>query len=193
MSERENVDRLLLNEFLQSIEKVPIQVVEALLQVTENEDEKNVINAFAPALTNQFRELSLAGFDRMGRVSPQKLNEAENFLKVSSGNLLTQNLKIALPSIGSFVGKLGIAGIIEEIKKIIKEIMRILGIKLGEKILAIINLIDEIFKHMFGGESMKLRNALSQMEQNYLAELTQLAKLEKASQFQFQDDDEDED
>lgn len=183
----------LLREFLQSIEEVPKQIVEAILKVSENEDEKNVINAFAPALINQFRELSAVATERAGIVSRQKLNETEEFLRISSGNMLADNLKIALPSIGSVIGKMGIAGIVMEIKKIIEKIFVILGIKLSGKVWDIINLIDEIIHDLFGGESIKLRNALSQMKQNYLAELTQLAKLEKASRFKFQEDDDDDD
>lgn len=183
----------LLREFLQSIEEIPKQIVDALIKTSENEDEKNVINAFAPAFINQFRELSVAATERAGIVSRQKLNETEEFLRISSGNMLASNLKIALPSIGSIIGKLGIAGFIQEIKKIIEKLLGILGFKLPEKLWAIINLIDEILNNLLGLGSIKTRNALSQMEQNYLAELTQLTKLEKASQFKFQDDEDEDD
>lgn len=191
----ENTDKepSLLREFLRSIEDVPKQIVEAVLKVSENEDEKNVINAFAPAFVNQFRELSVAATERTGIASRQKLNEAEDFLRISSGNMLADNLKLALPSVGSIVGKLGIAGLIQEIKKVIENLLEILGFRLPEKIWAIVNLIDELLHNVLGVGSIKTRNALSQMEQNYLAELTQLRKLEKASQFKFQEDEDDDD
>lgn len=191
----ENTDKepSLLREFLRSIEEVPKQIVEAVLKVSENEDEKNVINAFAPAFVNQFRELSVAATERAGIVSRQKLNEAEDFLRISSGNILADNLKIALPSIGSVVGKLGIAGLVQEIKKVIKKLFEILHFRLPEQFWAIANLIDEILHNLLGLGSIKMRNALSDLERNFLTEVTQLAKLEKASQFQVQDDDDDDD
>jgi len=190
--ENENKDQSLLSEFLQSIEKIPTQIIDALLRVTEDEDERNVINSFAPAFTNQFNELSLFASEKSRVATKQGLFQAEEFLKISSGNMLTENLKIALPSIGSIIGKMGIAGIIQEIKKILKKLLELFSIKLPPWLDALIVLIDEILNHLLGGESIKLRNTLHQMEVNFQTELTQLAKLEKAGFSKFQNDDDDE-
>lgn len=188
--EKNNKEQPLLNEFLQRFEKIPTQIVDSLLKVTEDEDEKNVINSFAPTFKNQFQELSRFVSEKTGVATRQGIAEAETFLRVSSGTALADNLGLALPSIGSIVGKLGIAGMVQEIKKIIKKLLELFGIRLPPWIDGIVNLIDEILNHLLGGESTKTRNALSQMEQNYLAELTQLAKLERASQFKFQTEEE---
>ena len=66
-------------------------------------------------------------------------------------------------------------------------------IKYGTNILAqskniwrIINIVDEILHILIGlgiigGEGLQLRNALSRKEQNFLAELTQLSMLHRAT------------
>lgn len=183
-------NQTLLQEFLQTIEQIPSDVVAELLKVTVDEDGKNIINAFAPTLINQFKEISLHLNEMSTKATKQNLTEVEQFLKISSGVSLAKNLKIALPSIGSIIGKLGIDGIIKEIKKIILKIFELLQINLPLWVDSIINLIDEIIADLFGGDSIKLKTALSQAEQNYLAELTQLAKLEKVRSYSVKDEDE---
>jgi len=183
--ETKNQDKTLLNEFLQIFEQIPSEIVKSLLRVTVDEDEKNVINAFAPTLQGQFKELSLYITDISTKASKQNVVEVDRFLKVSSAVSLANNLKIAMPSIGSVIGKLGISGIIMEIKKIIYAILDILGITLPKWLDKLINLIDEIIHDLFGGASLSLRNTLSHMEQNYLAELTLLSRLEKANEDKF--------
>ncbi|WP_405225200.1 hypothetical protein [Dokdonia sp. Asnod1-B02] len=96
------------------------------------------------------------------------------------------------PSIGSLVGKLGIDRIIKEIKKIIYTILDMIGIKLPKWLDKIINLIDEIIAFILSGGSSKMMTTFSIQEQNYLNELTQLAKLEQAHQFKFQEDEDEE-
>jgi hypothetical protein len=188
--ETKKQNQSLLQEFLRTIEQIPSDIVTELLKVTSDEDEKNIINAFAPTLNNQFKEVSLYLNELSAKATKQKLSEVEKFLKISSSVSLAKNLKIALPSIGSIVGKLGIDGIIKEIKKIIMAIFDILGIKLPKWVITLINLIDEIIADLFGGGSIKLKSALSQAEQNYLAELTQLAKLEKARNYKIEEEEE---
>jgi hypothetical protein len=171
----------LLSSFLENLETVPKELIEALLHVSCDEDEKNVIHAITPAFVNQFKELSNFISEQACKCSKQSAANVEQFLKISSAKMLLEDLKIALPSIGSIVGKLGIDGIIKEIKKVIKEILKLFGVSLPDWIDTLVNLIDEIIATIFGVTSAKLRITLSQIEQHYLAELTQLAKLQKAT------------
>ena len=105
----------------------------------------------------------------------------ERLLKMTSGPTLVKSLKGALPSIGSVVGKMGIGGIITEIKKIIDFILQYLLPDLPNWIHQLILLIDEIINDILSGGIIKIKNALSQAEQNFLAELTGLARLQKAT------------
>ena len=55
----------------------------------------------------------------------------------------------------------------------------------------LLNLIDGIVAAILLAGSAKKATTLSIQEQNYLAELTQLTKLQQANQFRSQNDDDD--
>jgi hypothetical protein len=171
----------LLENFIVLIEQIPQDIVNAAIKHSNDEDEKAIINSFAPTVINQFKEVAAHLTEISGTAPKQKMADAEKFLKLSSGVTLASNLKLALPSIGSIIGKLGIDGIIKEIKKIITTLLEIFHINLPDWVLPLVNLIDEIIADILGGGIIKVKTALSQAEQNYLAELTQLAKLQKAN------------
>lgn len=189
--EKNQSTETILTLFLKKIENLPIEITDNLLKYSNDEDEKNIINTYAPTLKNQFKELSFFINEQSLKASSQGNADVEQFLKIASPNQMMSNLKIALPSIGSVVGKLGIDGIVKEIKKIIKEILGLFGINLPKWIDGLLTLIDEILNMLFGGGSAKMRIAMSQIEQNYLAELTQLAKLKKATKDLSNDEDND--
>lgn len=52
--------------------------------------------------------------------------------------------------------------------------------------------IDEIFDAIFSDGSPKIADTLSKMETNYLAELTQLTKFQRATEFRYAEEDEEE-
>jgi hypothetical protein len=188
--ETKNTNKSLLNDFFTKIEKIPIDISEALLNSSSDEDEKLIIKSLVPVLTNQFAELTGFMREKTAKAPMEGVAQAEQFMKISSGSMLADNLKLSLPSIGSIVGKLGIDGIIKEIKKILKEIIRLFGINLPNWVDAILTLIDEIFNILFGGGSAKNKIMFSQIEERHLAELTQLAKLQKATKnISIQDED----
>ncbi len=188
-SNKKNND--LLEQFLGEFQELASQVTQRAVEVTDDKDEKLVIQAFAPSLINQVSELGTFIREGVQKSSAQQIGEVQQVLKVSSGVSLTKNAKGILPSLGSIIGKLGISKIVKEIKKIIRAILEALGIKLPKWIDIILNIIDEIFDAIFSAGSPKLATTLSIQEQNYLAELTQLAKLQQANQFKFQEEDED--
>lgn len=177
-----------LEDFLSEFKDLATQITEQALKQADNEDEKAVIKAFSPTLINQVTELNNFILENANKSSRQQKAEVEQVLKVTSGVSLAQNAKGIFPSIGSVVGKLGLSRIIKEIKKIIRAILDALGIKLPKWLDALLNIIDEIIDAIFGAGSAKLATTLSIQEQNYLAELTQLAKLQEANQFKYQED-----
>jgi len=183
--------KTLVQEFTELIEKIPADLISMALKISADEDEKAIINAFGPVLAVQFKELGSHLSEASANSSPQQSAEAEKFLRMSSGVTLANNFKIALPSLGSIVGKLGIDGIIKEIKKIITKLLEIFHINLPGWVHDIVNLIDEIIADIAGLGSIKMKTALSQAEQNYLGELTQLARLKKATRDLSVDQDED--
>lgn len=184
-------NQTLVQEFILLIEQLPNDIISTALKFSNDEDEKAIINAFATPFSEQFKEISVHLTEISSKSSKQQLAEAEKFMKLSAGNTLVKNLKIALPSIGSIIGKLGIDGIVKEIKKIITKLLEIFHINLPGWVNDIVNLIDEILKDILGLGSSKVRTALSIEEQNYLKELTELAKLKKATRDLSIEDEED--
>lgn len=165
----------LLQEFLDKFELIPLELSSALLQVTTDEDEKKIINALGPILVNQFKELSIYISESSAKSTLQHRQETEMFLKISSGVIAVDNIKLALPSIGSAVGKLGIVEIIHMIKKIIDKLIK----NKPGWLVALLDIIDEIINTLFAGSSMKIKNMLSTAEQNFLKEIRLVALLEK--------------
>ncbi|WP_339844881.1 hypothetical protein [uncultured Dokdonia sp.] len=181
-----------LEQFLSEFETLVSGITEHALKNAEDEDEKAVIQSFAPSLNNQIFELNQFIREGSKKSSKQQERDVLEVLKISSGVSLAKNAKGMFPSIGSLVGKLGIDRIIKEIKKIIYAILDMIGIKLPKWLDKIINLIDEIIAFILSGGSSKMMTTFSIQEQNYLNELTQLAKLEQAHQFKFQEDEDEE-
>ena len=181
-----------LEQFLSEFETLVSGITEHALKNAEDEDEKAVIQSFAPSLNNQIFELNQFIRESAKKSSKQQERDVIEVLKISSGVSLAKNAKGMFPSIGSLVGKLGIDRIIKEIKKIIYAILDMIGIKLPKWLDKIINLIDEIIAFILSGGSSKMMTTFSIQEQNYLNELMQLAKLEQAHQFKFQEDEDEE-
>jgi hypothetical protein len=181
-----------LEQFLSEFETLVSGITEHALKNAEDEDEKAVIQSFAPSLNNQIFELNQFIRESAKKSSKQQEHDVIEVLKISSGVSLAKNAKGMFPSIGSLVGKLGIDRIIKEIKKVIYAIVELIGIKLPKWFDKIVNLIDEIITFILSGGSSKMMTTFSIQEQNYLNELTQLAKLEQAHQFKFQEDEDEE-
>ena len=177
-----------LEVFLKEFQDLATQITEQAFKQANDEDEKAVIKSFSPTLISQVTELNNFILENASKSSRQQKAEVEQVLRVTSGLSLAQNAKGIFPSIGSVLGKLGLSRIIKEIKKIVRAILDALGIKLPKWLDALLNIIDEIIDAIFGAGSAKLATMLSIQEQNYLAELTQLAKLQQANQFKYQDD-----
>lgn len=177
-----------LNVFLTNFLDLTKKTTEHALKFADDKDEQSVIKAFTPTLINEINELNNYIKEAFGKSSLQQKAEVEEVIKISSGITLSENAKSIFPSLGSIIGKLGLSRIVKEIKKIIRMILDALGINLPPWLDAILNIIDEIFDAIFGAGSSKIATILSIQEQNYLAELTQLAKLQEANQFKYRDD-----
>ena len=186
--ETKNENKSLLSEFSKELETVSDLLVAALNNNAQDEDEKNIINSLAPTLKNQFLELSSSIQSFTQKLTKQGSADVEQLLKSSAALDLTKSLKLALPSIGSLFGKLGIQEIIFAIKKIIRAIF---GDKLPKWLDSVLNIIDEIINTLFGGDSPKVKNILSMAEQNFLKEITLVAKLNQVN-FQRHDGEDDE-
>lgn len=186
--EKNKETKPLLQEFLDHFVQIPADLTAALLKIAIDDDEKNIINAFAPILNNQFQELALHIRESAARSTLQQQQETETFLKVSSAVTVAKNLKLALPGIGSIIGNFGITQIIFTIKKIIRKLFP----KKPKWLETVLDIIDEIMNNGLAGNSMKMKNMLSQAEQNFLKESRLVVLLEKAQEGKDNSEEEDE-
>lgn len=170
-----NQPQSLLHEFLKELETIPTQLTDALLNNATDEDEKNIINSVAPALKVQFQEISNSINESSKKFTRQDISNTEQFLKTSAALSITKSFKMALPSIGSLFGKLGLQEIIFAIKKIIRALFK----KMPDWLNTLLDIIDEIINMLFGKDSAKTKNILSMAEQNFLKEITLVARLNK--------------
>lgn len=180
----------LLSKFLGDLAQFPKIMVDGMLNQAENEDEKVVIQSLGGTLTSQFSEL--AGFirERGGRLSVQQRQESEQVLRLSSAESLIASGSSLAINLAPQVAKIGLVGIVMEIKKIIKMLLEAFGIKIPKWLEVLLLLIDEIVKLLFSTGSPSLASTLSRMEQDYLAELTQLARLQRENELRAELDNE---
>jgi hypothetical protein len=170
-----NQPQSLLNDFLKELETIPSQLTDALLNNASDEDEKNIINSLSPTLKIQFQEISNSINESSKKFTRLDIANTEQFLKNSAALSITKSFKLALPSIGSLFGKLGLQEIIFAIKKIIRALFK----KMPDWLNILLDIIDEIINMLFGKDSSKTKNMLSMAEQNFLKEITLVARLNK--------------
>lgn len=177
-------------DFLDAFVQIPFDLQKALLNLSGDEDEKRIIDSLMPALTEQFQGLSFYIKEIAEKASLQENEEVEKFLRISSGLRLASDFKLALPSIGSIIGKLGIVGIIHEIKKLIEAIIELFR-KVPKWLEKLFLIIDQIINTLLGGGSTKTKNMLSEAEVNFLKERRHRILLEKAAEYNtYTDEDE---
>ncbi len=185
--ETKKENKSLLNEFTKELKIIPEILITALIKNADDEDEKHIINSISTTLKKQFGELSNSIHALALKSTKQESAEMEQLLISSAALDVTQSLKLGLPSIGSLFGKLGLQEIIFAIKKIIRALF---GKKLPPWLDTVLNIIDEIINMLFGGNSAKTKNILSMAEQNFIKEITLVAKLNQINFQQDNDDDE---
>jgi hypothetical protein len=172
----------LLAKFLSDLAQLPKPMLEGMLNQAENEDEKVVLRNLGETLTSQFSEL--AGFLRegSGRLSAQQRQESEQVLRLSSAGFMFLNINSMAGNLAPQVAKMGVVGIIGEIKKIIRMLLEAFGITLPKWLETLFLLIDQLVNLFFSTGSPALATTLSRMEQDYLAELTQLSRLQRENE-----------
>jgi hypothetical protein len=169
-----------LSVFLNNFEKLPAHVIKGMLNQANNEDEIFYITSLEPIITNQFYELSRHVRDMSTKASARQIADAEHFMKLSSGVILTNTVKSLSTKLSSPLSKIGLSGIIHEIKKIFLALVEIFKWTLPDWVLPLMTLIDEIIDDLMSMGVLKLSNIMSRKHVNYLAEMTEMKKLQIA-------------
>lgn len=181
----------LINQFAENLIAIPGLIIEGALNAMEDEGGKVVIEAYSKSFKNQFLNIANLIKEQQSKVSKETLRGAEELLMVTSGVDLTKEVKAVTANLNSNIAKIGLVGIIQMIKKIIKWLIQHIFKKLPRWINSLIDLIDEILNEFFGIGNPTLANILSQKEQNYSSELAKLAVLDREERYLFENSDDD--
>ncbi len=176
-------NKSLIVQFAENLRQIPDDIIEGVLNAMDDEDGKQIINAYAGAFKNQFDTISSLIEAGAGKMSKEMSREAEELLRVTSGVELTRQVKALCSNVKTNVMKIGLAGLIQMIKKIIKWLVTHIFQNLPDWLNSLLDLIDEILHEIFGIGSPKLANILAIKEQNYLAQLTKLAILNREERY----------
>lgn len=173
-----NLDRF-LEKFVDLISQVP----KGMLAQSADADEKELIAAYAKPLNEQVVQLS----DYIRQVargsSRQVIEEIGTILRLTAADALTESGMRVAQNLASQKGRIAITDIIDLIKKIIRALFDIFHIPKPDWLEPLLDLIDEIIKFLVSIGILRLAHTLSKRHQDYMAELTQMKRLQRASMF----------
>jgi hypothetical protein len=164
-----------------------------MLKQTEDADEKEVIRSLGATLENQVSQMSGYLRELAGRLSLQQRQELDLALRLAAaGSVVSSALQLA-GKLASPAVKLSLGGIFRENKKILIIILEVIFAgRLPGWILWWFLLVDEHYDRLLSVGSSRLAAALSRMEQEFLAEVTQATRWVRESQrFNSTEDEED--
>jgi len=174
-----------LKTFLNSFSSLPDAIEKGMLKFTSDEDEKAVVSAFAAPLKEQITKLCSFLDQESTKISRQAQKAVSEMLELSGATVLTAQGHALAGNLASNSSRLGLSGIVDMIKKIIQALPGIFGFSFPKWLIPLLELIDEILHWVLSGGIASLRITLSKLHQNYMAELVQLARLQRESQWQF--------
>lgn len=180
------------SEFLRSLREFPGTVEKGMLQQSNDDDATNVMKAYSDIFKAQVNELCAYLEERASKASRQAHAEAVTMLKLTAANLLAQRALTISSNLASQTAKISLSGLFELIKKIVKAILEIFDITLPKWFDKLEELLDEILNFFLSAGQPRLASILSRQHQDFLAELSHLARLERESAWRYQSRDEDE-
>jgi hypothetical protein len=168
-------------------------VSKGILAQSTDADEKELIAAYAKPLDEQVVQLSNYIRQATRGASRQIIEEIGTVLRLSAADALTESGMRVAQNLSSQKAKIAITDIIELIKKIIRALFDIFNIPKPKWLEPLLDLIDEIIKFLVSIGVLRLAHALSKRHQDYMAELTQMKRLQRASMSTNQNEDDEDD
>lgn len=181
-----------LDRFLTKFVDLTAQVPKGMLAQTTDADEIALIAAYATPLNEQVVQLCDYLKQRAKGASNQAIEEIGTILRLTAADALTDSGLRVARSLSSQKAKIGLSDIIDLIKKIIRVLAKIFHINLPDWFEPLLELIDEIINFLLSIGVIKLASTLSKRHQDYMAELTHLERLQKASAWRNQNGEEEE-
>ena len=171
----------LLAPFLAQVRELPGTMLKGSLPHAANDDERRLMDQLAGVFTAQINELTsyVEGLSR--KAGSAQTADAQQFLRLAAAGPLASSGMSVAGDLASPVARIGLGGIIQEIKKILKVLVEIFNIHLPSWFWSLVNLIDEILNKFLGIGSPSTSRILSEAEQGFLAEMAGVVRLEAAS------------
>lgn len=184
---KENQEVSIITRFANEFIKVPDLIFTGLVNSTTDKDQLNVINSYKKPLGDQLKSLSQLLTQGMETATSQNIAEAEELIRNSSGLEMISAVKPISQNLKGIFGKIGLASIIRELKKLILFILDLLNVK--KWIIDLLLLIDQILNSLLGLDlPTKMPAILSSMEVDYMKELTTHFQLKNQRSFLFDGD-----
>ncbi|MFN0033845.1 MAG: hypothetical protein ACKVUS_02185 [Saprospiraceae bacterium] len=195
-----------LDAVLSGFENYLTEVTQSIIQASPEGEDKILVESTSATLLSQMKKVNDYIRDSHGQLSTIQKEEFQTFLRIQDGvNMAQQGIETCKKMFkkGGFGKKLlgWLAKWFEEIKKIIREIIKFLCFLFGwayptwlDPLLVLLNeilsLIVKMFGETLGIEPRSFGRELSEMEVDYLNELAALERLQQAQRFRFVRDDE---
>lgn len=174
-----------LKRFLDAFTALPASIEQGMLDQADNEDEKAFTLAFSTPLKEQVAQLSEFVEVSSRGISRKATADVADVLRISAANTLVRQAHGIAENLSAESARIGICALFEMIKKVIRALLEIFGISLPKWLDKLLELIDEIICWLASGGNLKSHGDLSRVHQDYLADLTQLARLERESQWKY--------
>lgn len=162
--------------FISSLDELVTVVTDEL--VTQADDESlQVLEPQLEAIEQQFSRLTGKLGQAYQRAREGQVIEANQFLADSAGVPIIRSATTIASDLSTDTSRIAASDIVSLIKKIIEELLDILGIDLPDWFQKIIDLIDELLQELFGiGRSQRLADKLSKRHANFMREQAALAE-----------------
>jgi hypothetical protein len=170
-----------LNKFLTGFVELTAQIPNGILAQSTDPDEKELVAAYAAPLNQQVGQLTDYIRQKASTTSKQGLEELGAILRMMAGNTLVENGMRVARNLTSQKAKIALSDIINLIKKILTQLIKIFGITLPSWFWPLFELIDEIINFLISLGLIRLASTLSRRHQDYMSELTHLMRLQRES------------
>lgn len=170
-----------LDKFLARFVDLTSQLSTGMLAQSSDADDKELIASYAEPLREQVSQLSDYIRQAAKGASRQVIEEIGTVLRLTAADALTEGGMRIAQNLSSQKAKIAISDIIALIKKIIRALFEILNIRKPRWLEPLLELIDEIVNFLVSIGVLKLAHTLSRRHQDYMAELTQMKRLQRAT------------
>lgn len=156
-------------------------VAQAMRGVTTEPADDVVITALAGPLTIQVGSIRDYLLGLAAEAPAPLLEQVEALLGRTAAISLTESARLVSENLSLPTTKIAFSDLFELIKKVLLALFDMFGINLGDWVLTLLDVIDEILNFLLSLGSARLARTLSQRQRDAMETLTKLAYLEMAN------------